>query len=284
MRVIWRREWRGEWRRLLLWQLVWMAAPVLLYILYYHVNKRMFFHMADALFSLPPEVYAFAGFPHAAEYGNFRIYLYMLVMLLQVCVAWRGCKRMVRAVTANDRNGSIYTLCGQWYSRVQLVLYEYIWVAGTAVAGYVLWYLMIIVLAWKGTVGETARTQVVHFLLGRMGCGVAVLLLLSLAFLYTVYKKDKCQTGTGLAAVLTLGLSALGNLYKIRDLVFWLLERKEIALKQAERLLSWMEGAKALERQAVSSGVLCITPVLERRCYFSACIFLAASRKTPWFI
>lgn len=239
MGMLLKRKWKCEWKNMLIWQGVLVAAPVLLYILYCG-SRKTFINMGHALFELPAAVYAFAGFGHSEECGNFRLYLYMLLMILQTAMAWKGCRRMVRSVYGNEDNGSIYTLCNQWYSRRKLIVLNYLWIVGSAVTGFVLSYLAVMLMAWKGTIGETARMQAVHFLAGQMGYGIIVLcLMLSLAFVYTVYnRRAKYHTGSGIS----LGLLVIGNLYKVRDVIFWLLEKKDIPLQEARGLLSWMDG------------------------------------------
>lgn len=236
---LWMREWRRERRNLLLWQFIWVLLPVLLYVLY-SMGRRVFWNMGHALFGLSREIYVFSGFSEPVECGNFRIYLCMLVLVLQVSMVWKACKRMVQSVPGNERDGSIYSLCGQWYSRRQLVVSKYIWILGSAAAGYVLTWVSIIVMARTGTVGEAAVAQTTHSMLCQMGCGLIVLcFMMSMTFLYTVYsRKAQFHTASGIS----IGLLVAGNLYKIRDLIFWILGEQGISTLKVGKMLSWMDG------------------------------------------
>lgn len=194
--------------------------------LLYKLAKGVCFQIVSILTSTPSTICAFFGFTGAAETGNIGFFLGSSMALMSVVLIVLSMKRTMRIAYRDDKNGMLYLMLNQWYSREQL-LHARIAVAMIQfVAGYFVWYVIVIFLAVIGSLNNSQRINNIG-LISRIMCqSITVgMLLIFLTFTWMyVSKSNMRQKEDANIGFFLMSTLVLGNIYKIRDLVAYLIE------------------------------------------------------------
>lgn len=245
---LWKREWTRCKKDMLTQLLVGMAWPLAGFILYKVWNKvlRSVLALPAAyLVRMPKELYALLGLPPGIETDSVLFYLFFPVIFLNVWMAWRGCKRAVMTVHTDEKNGNIFGMCNQMYSRRQLWMIKFVWPLVSFLCIYMVWCLLLCLLVIVGGLAQEQKAQGLRMVKGLLALGILVHgMLICLTFLYTVYKDKKrdVQILNGVSWLL-FGTLALANIYKMRNLLYLLLDKLEnkAALTTLKGVLGWLE-------------------------------------------
>lgn len=263
-------EWRycrkGVWKQLLL-QACYPAAVFLLY----YFRKEWLFQTASAILSLPEEIYAFMGLNHGVITGNIRFYILFGVMLLQIWIVWNACWRTLQLLQADERTGSICSMCNQWYSRKQLGVGKLICSMMAFFLQNTIWYGIVLLFILMGSAnGEQRVAAFGAVLLLWLRSSLVTGMLIAITFCGGVFLKRPVREGMSWVNGILVCSLLIGNLYKVRDLLQWFLEQTLVGvggiLKNLEWLnqgywlspLSWLNPYKNLpEGTAVAQMLLC---------------------------
>lgn len=240
---LWKREWL-RWKKSIFKQLLVMAGLPLVFFLIYMGKDSVLLTMGSYVFQMPKEIYVLLGPRPDTQTDNILCYLFLPVVFLNVWIAWKGCMRAVYTVHMDERSGSIFGMCNQLYSRKQLGRMKYLWSVGSFLGNYVIWSLFLILLVAVGCVNQEQRIHGIKVIAGMLVLGSVVHgLLISATFLYTVCRERKSAVQI-LTRVnwLIFGTLALGNLYKIRDIVYLLIDKLELKGEWFLQALRWLDG------------------------------------------
>lgn len=241
MTDVFRWEWRycrkGIWKQLLI-QTCYPAAVFLLY--YFH--KEWLFRAASAVFSLPEEIYAFAGLNHSVTTGNIRFYILFGVMLLQIWIVWNACWRTLQLLQADERTGSICSMCNQWYSRRQLGLGKLFCSFTAFFLQNTLWYCIVLLFICMGSAnGEQRGAAFSTIILLWVRSSLVTGMLICLTFCAGVFLKRPVRQGTSWVSGILVCSLLLGNLYKVRNLLQWFLEQILEGMGDSLEKLRWLD-------------------------------------------
>lgn len=240
--MVWliRREWKRGWRHLwlpLFLQMLILLIPGVLYL----VMREQINTWITKIYELPVEVYALLGIQEwGAGWDAGRCQMFIM-MFLNVWIAWSACMRMLRGVYMDEDNGTIYSLCNQMYSRSQLGLSKLLWGTLSFLSAYLILSLELMVLIGIGNQKAAIETDFAAIATQQMNVMLVVVMLMSLTFLYaacTRYIPD--YTKYGFVICLVFGTWILGNIYKLRDLVFWIMQQLEISVGELHDKLLWL--------------------------------------------
>ena len=236
---------RWEWRycrkgvrKQLLEQACYPAAVLLLY--YFH--KEWLFQAASVVLSLPEEIYAFLGLNHSVTTGNIRFYVLFGVMPLQIWVVWNACWRTLYLLQADERTGSIYILCNQWYSKRQLGLGKLTCsLIATFLQNTSLYVIVLIVILLGSTNMEQRLATVSIVMLLWFRSSIVAGMLISLTFAVGVFIRQPVRKGMIWVNGILAGTLLLGNIYKVRDLLQWFLNQVSVESSSILRTLGWLD-------------------------------------------
>lgn len=238
---LWLREWKRE-RRGWIGQQIFVMVCSLLVFLIYMVKKVWLFRAMLLVKSLPEAAYAFLGLTAETETGNLWFYLLFTAMLLNVYVIWEIMTGIAYAVYSDERSSAVYTLCSQWYSRGQLMVARYLANVFVLVVKYLLWYIELCLFILVGSITREQRVSGFHVLSGWLVRSIAVsFLLMSVVYLLAVSsRRGKQRDISSWGGLLVFGTLALGNLYKIRNLVIWIFLYLERDVSGIMRRWGWL--------------------------------------------
>lgn len=224
MKQLLMREWNRERKGWITFQAIVMIASLLIFVLYL-VGNRWLFRLMDLVKSLPAEVYGFIGLPEGVVTGNCAFFLLYFMMVMHLIWIWNGCGDTLRSVYADEECGMSDILYNQWYSRKQMFFAKNVIAVMRLVCGGALWYLELTILfAAKGFHGAQLWENIGLLL----GMGIKAVFVFLLLLLVTDYLGMKRSRGSGnvdgiLSGVL-LGTLVLGNVYKVFDLLSYVME------------------------------------------------------------
>lgn len=235
MRLLWKREWISQRKELCIQLLLELLCVAVLFIVY-QVKKSLLFKTFSYVLALPAPVYAFLGLPEGVVTGNLAFCIQFVLMLLNVWIAWSFCSRAVQNIWREERTGSIYTLCNQWYTRRQLALGKYLWSIASFAVNYLLLYVTSCILMAAGSLRNSQSAAYAGKISGMMLGGMFVIVfLISVCTCYAMAVKRRNSTSfiTGIIIVPII----IANLFKIRNLLLFLAEKAEISLEWSGGLL-----------------------------------------------
>ncbi len=234
--ALWQIEWnrsRNSWLKLACAEVLCVAGACVLFILWRAKLESFVIYTLD----MPAVVYAFWGITPDVAAGKASFYVQWLLMPLHVWIGWRGCDRMIRSVWDEEERGSVFYLCNQWYSRQQIIIAKYLWNVVEFIISYIILFAVCAVL--------TGRGWGMGHLIGLFLKGILVMvMLLTLSGCYAVFSERKKKTFW--TEGLIFGTLAAGNLYKLRDLMVFLLQRANRDYVGIYRLTGWLDGLKWL--------------------------------------
>ncbi len=242
---LWKREWIYWKNKWLLQTGVGILVPLLL-LLIYKVGSSGMLALAEGIFRLPPEVYRLFGFGENAQTGTFLFYLFFACIFLNMWFLWQNCQRAMESVYREEWDEGIYLLCNQFYSRGQLGLMKYLWSLASFFASHAICYLFYMLYAVLGSGSAQQRGADVKavFLLFLIGSAVQCFFL-SASFFMAVHRtrRGDCTFGGGLDLAV-FGSLALGNLYKVRNLLAMVFLNRNEKLHQlfvADGVFRWLD-------------------------------------------
>ncbi|MCM1568344.1 MAG: hypothetical protein NC081_02725 [Roseburia sp.] len=241
LKVVWRREWDYQKRGLLIQWAVGVSLLLLLFLIY-SLKESWLFNGLSYVKALPPALYAFVGFTEETlPSGSLFTFIELFVMCLHVWLAWSFGARGMQSIWREEEDNHIYLIANQWCGRYELAIYKFTWSAVSMLATYVALFLPGVVLLLAGSASRVLLLENVMAMLGWMirGCFV-LLLLLTVCVSYALCCGYREQTYW--AGGVVFGTLIIGNLYKIRDLACWILERLQINGELFNRLLGWLDG------------------------------------------
>jgi len=239
---MWHWEWVHEERREFITVGVEMAIIFVIFLLY-KLGKRYLFTGARILKELPAPFLALFGIDSGTETGNISFYLMYVLFVLNLWNIWYYGKHMIYTIDRDEISGSIYTTCGQWFSRVQAAWskwgYNVLWVVAKQSCLY-LWAIL-----WM-LAGSTLHAQRVRYLgqfAASWGMSIFIMLLfMSVSFLYAVLpKRNLKKAPSSFLNMLFWTPFIIGNLYKLRDIVFFLLDYLEGDFEKFTQMFGWLD-------------------------------------------
>lgn len=221
-RELWKREWLSWKRDVYKWLAsgtVIMLAVFLLYI----IRKSWLFRLADAIKVLPLELQAFLGLSSDVSTGNLCFFMKYALLPLHIALAFHFCWKAAERIRADERNGSIYSMCGQWYSRRQISVVKCVFPFIVMFFGYgtfTLYNILFIMLGditWQQRLADAGSFLVLW---------LRVVLVLGLLASVCIWRA-LCSKSADVFVMpewLLCGTLTLGNIYKVVDALLWILE------------------------------------------------------------
>lgn len=238
--TIWKREWDDQKSELLLHMAIEMCLLLSVFLIY-SLKSSWLFSGLSYIGSLPPVLYAFVGFPEVMPSGSLRTFIEFLIMCFHVWLAYSFGNRGIQSIWREEQDNSIYLICNQWCSRCQLAYYKLTWTAVSMLATYFALSIVSILFLLIGSVNRSLVLGNILEMFGwtARGC-FSLLLLLVICVSYAMCSSYKEQTMG--AAVVVFGTLTIGNLFKVRDLCCWVLERLQIDSTLLRQILGWLDG------------------------------------------
>lgn len=220
-------------------------AIIFIVFLLYKLGKRYLFIGTRILREIPTPFLALLGLDANTEMGNIAFFLMYVLLLLNLRNIWYYGRHMIHTIDRDEISGSIYIICGQWFNRTQISWskwgFNVLWVVIEQSLLYI-WTIL-----WM-LIGSTNNSQRIHYL-GQLSAswGISIcmmILFISLCFFYAVFpKRNLRKTVSGFLNKLFWILLILANLYKIKDILFFLLEYLEgleIDIERFMKMFSWL--------------------------------------------
>lgn len=239
---LWKWEWKKKKRNICVRQIVIMVLSMLVFLLY-RLFKWNIIPLMLQIKQLPEELYVFMGITAGTETGNQNFYLVSLFVLAGVVILILTMHDMAESFYADERCGMMALMTNQWYSRKEILLAKYFWNMAVFFLGILVWTLENVLLI---AVGSLSASQI--------GSGIALLfracvwmllvgaLLLTVICFLTICPKDGKRIDVGERIAILLGVSLLlGNLYKIRDAIGWLLRLLKIKDQIVHTIGGWLD-------------------------------------------
>lgn len=242
LKVIWRREWEYQKRELILGITVEAGLLILLFLVYL-LKKSWLFAGFSYVRSLPPAMYAFVGFTEESPSASLLTFIEIMLMCFHIWLAWSFGNRGLQSIWREEEDNNIFLICNQWCSRYQLSVYKASWAAVSMLATYFLLCLLSGFLLLLGSMRQDVlfESESVLWMFGWMlRSGFSLLLLLAVCISYGLCCQYKERTAWVDGVV--FGTLVVGNLYKIRDMAFWILERLHIEGAPLKQIFGWLEG------------------------------------------
>lgn len=243
IKSIWHWEWaHNKYRRIRS-----LGAEILLEFLIFAIYKfwkGWLFKGVSMVMQMPPWFYAFLGIDSRTETGGLSFFLFYALTLMSAWNIWNACKSMMWAMDRDESCGSIYLICGQWFDRKQLAWGRWSWNAVVSVLMQVVLYIWVMLLAFIGSLNvEQSLSAAARLLGGLFSSVMALLLFVSLSFLYSAAYKRRPLGDFSFRSRLFIVSLAVGNLYKLRDALFAILEQfGKPAGTRVMELCGWFNG------------------------------------------
>lgn len=235
-----KREWKRWWKKLvkpLMFQIIFLFALTAACIL--KQSELQFF--VFQFFWKPTAITAFSGYTSWNGMGNMAYYLLFAMMFLNVSVIWSACVRTLRIIYTDEENQSVYFMCNQMYSRQKLAVSKYLWAQISAMLSYlILSFGLCGAIFWGNTMWKQETDWGLLVLqTGRVMLVMAMMI--SLTFLYAVWTRSVGYTKYGYVTLIVFGTFFIGNLYKCRDILFWVLGRTGTSTEGIRGFTLWMD-------------------------------------------
>ncbi len=243
IKSIWHWEWEHDkYRRIRSLGIEMLLELLILAI--YKLWKEWLFKGVGMVMQMPPWFYAFLGVDSRTETGGLSFFLFYVLTLMSAWNIWNACESMMRAMDRDESCGSIYLICGQWFDRKQLAWGRWSWNAAAFAVPQAVLYIWVMLLAVIGSLNAEQKLNAAGRLLGGLCSSIMVMLLfISLSFLFSAaYKRRPLGDFSFRSRLFWVSLAA-GNLYKLRDALFAILEQfgKPAGTRVVE-LCGWLNG------------------------------------------
>jgi len=256
-----RREWK-RWRKNLLSDLAFRILTLFLVLVICILKRNELQFYLIKFFDLPEAITAFSGYDSWNGMGNTSYYILFAMMFINVSIIWKACKRTLRIVYMDENNQSVCSICNQLCSRQKLVVSKYLWAIISSLVSYVILSICMCVMIKIGNAVAKQGTDFnILILLRTYGAEIfgsaytdwnmlamqivkvliVQLMLVSLTFLYAVWTRNAYQMKYGFITFLVFGTFILGNLYKLRDILYWAMREAEISIGKIEEVTLWMD-------------------------------------------
>lgn len=235
-----KREWKRWWKKLiksLVFQIIFLFALMAACILKKNELQvyvfRFFWKAAD--------ITAFSGYTSWEGMGNMAYYLLFAMMFLNVSVIWSACVRTLRIVYIDEENQAIHSMCNQIYSRNKLVLSKYLFAQISTLIQYLILSFALWAAIFFGNNIWNQETDWKFLVLQTGKVMLVMIMMISVTFLYAVWTKSVGYTKYGFISLLVFGTFFMGNLYKIRNILFWAMRRTGTAVEGIRGMTLWMD-------------------------------------------
>lgn len=246
MKKIIKRMWHWEWvhedRKEFITLGIEMTILFIIF-LFYILGKRYLFAGNRILRALPVPFLALLGLDSATEMGNISFYLMYILLIFNLWNIWHYGKHMIHIVDRDEISGNIYTICGQWFSRTQIAWskwgFNILWIIVQQSLLYI-WTIL-----WM-LAGSTNNFQKIHYLSQlsiSWSVNICVMILFaSICFFYAVFpKRNLKKTISHFPNMLFWTLFIAGNLYKLKDILLFLLEYLEGDFEKFIPAFKWLD-------------------------------------------
>lgn len=239
LKELWKREW-GYWKKDLYKWLGIQAVVMLVVFLVYIIKKAWLFKVAEGVKSLPDALQAFFAMRPDITSGNLLFFLEYALLFINISVAWNFCGKSMQRIWAEEENSNIYSMCNQWYSRRQISIVKSVFPLFALFASYGIFILYNSILAmvsgitWEQRLGDAGSLFGLWFRV----C-LAVGLLVSVCVCRAL--GGKATDISNWSGWLIFGTIVLGNLYKVRDALCWLLEYVGRSSAGLQKWLGWLD-------------------------------------------
>lgn len=244
MICLWKREWAQQKESILRQSYIEIACIMAMTVLFIVFRKNLN-HFVQYTLELPQAVYAFWGIAGESANDQLRFYVQWLWMPLNVWIAWKACAGAVEGLWREEATGSIFTLCNQWYDRYQIGIAKYLWSVLKFVMNYTVLFVISLLVVVPGSAKYKWELEALLPMTGMYGKGmVIIILLISISTCYAMLQNRSSRSY--FVDILVFGTLAVGNLYKIRDLLVLLLQRANRNYAVVLRMTGWLDGLKWL--------------------------------------
>lgn len=197
------------------------------------------------IYMLPEPAYRLLGLEKELYY-NYWFYIKIIIMFSNAYIIWNMCNDVFYDLARDEKNGSLFFMCNQLYKRKQIIISKYIASAVSFVMSYVLWFDGMMLMGFaagmkSGGIGEHIK-QMLPMLYGGIITGF---IFLSFTYVYAIYKrrKDENQASVFVNCII-FGTLTAGNLYKVRDVLFWMMDYFKKPHPGLSAKLAFLDGLK----------------------------------------
>lgn len=217
-------EWQ-RWKRDLLFQLAVLCIIPLLLVTLFMIDSSVLFNFSSFILAFPKEVYALLGIPNGTYGRHFVFFIFYAMLVLNIWFAHKKCTQAVQSLRWDERAGSVYLWVNQMTGRKQFVLLKYFGTLVSFWSVYFFWHAVLYLMVHIGAYEFQRQSYIgVIFKLFLFG-GSVITMLITIAYFYAVLKEsDGGDLDTSCARYLITGTLITGNLYKVRDLIIWIIE------------------------------------------------------------
>lgn len=245
--MIWlmKREWKRSGKKLFLPLLIQMFILCIPAVLYLVAGEQMNV-LLRRIYQLPVEIYSLFGIQNWNVIWwdvrwNLEQYLMFVMMFLNIWVAWSACMRMLKSVYIEEEYDTISSLCNQMYSRRQIAISKLLWGIASFLFGYLILTLELFVLLGIGNKKMAMQSDIAVFGIQQLHVILVVVMFLALTFLYAVCTDCIAQyTKHGFVVTIIFGTWMVGSLYKLRDVIYWIMSRMHVSIGALPQKLLWL--------------------------------------------
>lgn len=216
---------------------------IFIIFLFYIFGKHYLFAASRILRTLPVPFLALLGLDCATEMGNIAFYLMYTLLIFNLWNIWHYGKHMIHTIDRDEISGSIYTTCGQWFSRTQTAWskwgFNILWI----IVQQSLLYIWTIIWMFAGSANNSQRVRYLSQLSASWGINICVMILfISICFFYAVFPKRNLKKAVShFPNILFWTLFIAGNLYKLKNILFFLLEYLEGDFEKFTLIFGWLD-------------------------------------------
>ncbi|MDE6636162.1 MAG: hypothetical protein K2K09_06100, partial [Lachnospiraceae bacterium] len=224
--------------------LMMLAVPVLCMIICMMAKDYMR-TLGEYIYMVPEPVYRLFGIAKTDSY-NYWFYIKIVIIFSNVYVMWNLCNGVFYDVGRDEKNGTVFFMCNQLYTRKTIILSKYIASTVSYVIMYILWFLGMMLAGVVSRMNMSIITGGIKEMLTMMYGGIIVgILFLSVMFIYAVYDRRKDEYRASVfAGSFVFGTLIAGNLYKLRDIAVWIMDSLEKPYPELSSKLGFLDGFK----------------------------------------
>lgn len=244
MRYLLRRELKYKKMDVVKDTLMMLAVPVLCMILCMIASDYMR-TLGKCIYMIPEPLYRLFGIANTDSY-NYWFYIKIIIIFSNICVVWNLCSDVFYDVGRDEKNGSVFFMCNQLYTRKTIILSKYIVSAVSYVVMYILWFAGMMLAGVLSKPNMRIITGGIKEMLTMMYGGIIVgILFLSVTFIYAVYDRRKDEYEASMfTGLFIFGTLITGNLYKLRDIAVWIMDSLEKPYPELSSRLGFLDGFK----------------------------------------
>ena len=219
-----KREFRYKRRDVIRDVLVQLAAPALCMAACIFASDALKVFGAY-IYMLPEPAYRLLGLEKELNY-NYWFYIKVIIMFSNIYIMRNVCKGVFSDVDRDEKNGSIFFMCNQLFSRKAIIISKYIASAASFVTTYILWFAGMMLMGVAAGMKTRNIAGNIKEMLPMMCGGIIIgILLLSFTYIYAVYKRKKSEYRASVFVnFIIFGTLIAGGLYKLKNVVLWIMD------------------------------------------------------------